>query len=66
MSKKVKDKVGYLVDGAIKNFLDTHNKPDSEVFGMKINQLLQDKEGKLYLVFELEDVVKKWATDDKV
>lgn len=63
MSKKSKDKVGYLVDGAIKEFLDSHNKPESEVLGMKIFQLLTDKDGKLYIVFELEDVVKEWVKE---
>lgn len=64
MSKKAKDKVGYLVDGAMKEFLDSHNKPGSEALGMKIFQLLTDKEGKLYVVFELEDVVKKWVKEN--
>lgn len=63
MSKKNKDKVGYLVDGAVKEFLDSHNKPGSEVLGMKIFQLLTDKDGKLYIVFELEDVVKQWVKE---
>lgn len=63
MSKKSKDKVGYLVDGAVKEFLDSHNKQGNEVLGMKIFQLLTDKDGKLYIVFELEDVVKQWVKE---
>ena len=65
MSKKAKDRIGYLVNEETKLFLDTVM-TDKKVCGMKIEQLQQDKEGKLYMVFNLTDVMKLWGKNDKI
>lgn len=65
MSKQAKNKMGYIVDSNTKKFLEyiANNK---EVLGMKIASLQSDKAdgtGKLYITFELSEVMKKWVND---
>jgi len=65
MSKKSKDKIGYIVNDETKKFLDEIGKTN-EVLGMKITSLQSDKAdgtGKLYLTFEITEVIKKWVND---
>lgn len=62
MSKKVKDKVGYLVDDETKEFLDAITK-SNEVLGMKIFQIMKDTKDKLYLTFEITEVMKQWVKE---
>ena len=63
--KKSKDKIGYIVNDETKKFLDEISKTN-EVLGMKIASLQSDKAdgtGKLYLTFEITEVIKKWVND---